>query len=167
MATIILYELSNYNNSRLVPHTFDLDGIDNNAWLEAVGEWLHNLTEISGQLCEEWIVCDYDDIPDGFIGEYDISNDYWNYKQAMEASYLNEEVFAAAAELGIAPDMVEELHQGKYDTDADFAYQMADELDLLPEGHEWPCSYIDWDAAAYDLMMDYGESCGHYFRTSY
>ena len=63
--------------------------------------------------------------------------------------------------------MVEELYQGEHDNDEGFACQMADELGLAPEGYSWPTSYIDWTAAARDLMMDYGESSGHYFRTSY
>jgi len=63
--------------------------------------------------------------------------------------------------------MTAELYKGEHDNDEDFAYQLADDLGLVPEGNNWPTSYIDWGAAARDLMMDYGESGGHYFRTSY
>ena len=63
--------------------------------------------------------------------------------------------------------MTEELYQGEYYSDEDFAYQQADDLGLVPESNDWPISYIDWNAAARDLMMDYGESNGHYFRTCY
>ena len=63
--------------------------------------------------------------------------------------------------------MVEELYQGVHDSDEDFSYQLADDLGLVPEGNDWPTSYIDWNASARDLMMDYRESDGHYFRTSY
>ena len=76
-------------------------------------------------------------------------------------------MFEAAAELDIEPDMTAELYKGEHDNDEDFAYQLADDLGLVPEGNNWPSSYIDWSAAARDLMMDYGESGGHYFRTSY
>ena len=168
MTTITLYELGAYNNSHLIPQTFNLDLIDSQQdWLETVGEWLHALTEQTGQLCEESIVCDYDGIPAGYVGEFDINPEYWVYKQAVEASYLDAEVFEAAAELDIEPDMAEELYQGEHDNDEDFAYQLADDFGLVPESSDWPSSYIDWSAAARDLMMDYGESSGHYFRTSY
>ncbi len=70
-------------------------------------------------------------------------------------------------EQGIHYNMVEELYQGQYDSDEDFAYQLADEMGLIPEGNDWPSSYIDWERAACDLMMDYSKSEGHYFRTSY
>lgn len=168
MANITLYELSNYNNSQLMPRTFDLDGIDTHEeWLVAIHKWMQALTRETNELCEEWIVCDYEDIPASYVGEHDIDPHYWDYKQAVEDSYLDAEVFEAAAELDIEPDMVEELYQGEHDNDKDFAYQMADELGLLPEGYSWPTSCIDWTAAARDLMMDYGESGGRYFRTSY
>lgn len=168
MTTITLYELGAYNNSQLIPQTFSLDLIDSQQdWLETVGEWLHALTEQTGKLCEESIVCDYEGIPAGYVGEYDINPRYWAYKQAVEASYLDAEVFEAAAELDIEPDMAEELYQGEHGSDEDFAYQLADDFGLVPEGSNWPSSYIDWSTAARDLMMDYGESGGHYFRTSY
>jgi hypothetical protein len=54
--------------------------------------------------------------------------------------------------------MVEDLYQGEHNSDEDFAYQLADDMGLVPEGSDWPTSYIDWSAAARDLMMDYGES---------
>ena len=51
MTTITLYELSACNSSHLIPLTFNLDLIDSQQdWLEAVGEWLHALTEQTGQL---------------------------------------------------------------------------------------------------------------------
>ena len=168
MANITLYELSNYNNSKLIPRTFNLDAIDSrDEWQAAIHAWLQALTDQTSELCEEWIVCDYEEIPASYVGEYDIDPHYWDYKQAVEGSYLDADVFKAAAELDIEPDMVEELYQGEHDNDKDFAYQLADELGSVPEGYSWPTSCIDWSAAARDLMMGYGVSGGHYFRTSY
>ena len=37
----------------------------------------------------------------------------------------------------------------------EYAEQLADDLGLIPEAHSWPASYIDWEAAARDLQMDY------------
>ena len=168
MANITLYELSNYNNSQLMPRTFDLDGIDTHEeWLVAIHKWRQALTRETNHLCEEWIVCDYEDIPPGYVGVHDIDPHYWDYKQAVEGSHLDADVFEAAVALDIEPGMVEELYQGEHDTDEGFAYQLADELGSVPEGYSWPTSCIDWSAAARDLMMDYGVSGGHYFRTSY
>lgn len=54
--------------------------------------------------------------------------------------------------------------------DREFAYELADAIDLfgdLPKGgrhtHHLEL-YFDWDKYARDLMFDYFESSGHYFR---
>lgn len=110
---------------------------------------------------------DWEGIPERFISESGIDTEYWEYLDTVASSHLDADVFEAAMELDVPVDMVEELYQGEYDSDEDFAVQMADDLGLLPEGNDWPNSYIDWERAARDLMMDYDESGGHYFRTSY
>jgi len=168
MANITLYELSNYNSGRLIPHTFDLDNTETHEdWLTAVSGWLRHLTGELGGLCEEWIVADTEDVPAQFVGEYAIDPAYWQYREAVESSYLDEAVFMAAAELDIPPNMVEELYQGDYDNDEDFAYSLAEDLGLLQDKVQWPYTCIDWEHAARELMYDYSEYGRHYFRTSY
>jgi antirestriction protein len=168
MANITLYELGNYNNGHLVPHTFDLDDIPTyQDWLAFVSGWLRQLTRELGGLCEEWIVADAEDVPGQYVGQYSIDAAYWQYRETIESSYLDEAVFMAAAELDIPPEMVEELYQGEYDDDEDFAYSLAEDVGLLQEDVQWPYTCIDWGHAARDLMYDYGASGGHYFRTAY
>lgn len=36
-----------------------------------------------------------------------------------------------------------------------YAQELAEDIGALPREHTWPTSYIDWDAAARDLRMDY------------
>jgi antirestriction protein len=168
MASITLYELGNYNGGRLVPHTFDLDEVRTyDDWLTAVSNWLWQLTRELGTLCEEWIVADAEDVPNQFVGEYFVDAAYWQYREAVESSYLDEAVFMAAVKLDIPAEMVEELYQGEYECDRDFAYSLAEDLGLLQEEVQWPYTCVDWDHAARELMYDYGAHDGHYFRTSY
>lgn len=168
MANITLYELGNYNGGQLIPRTFDLDDIPTyQDWLSAVSGWLKQLTRELGGLCEEWIVADAEDVPHQYVGEHSIDEAYWAYRGAIEASYLDEDVFRAAAELDIPPEMVEELYQGEHDNDEDFACSMAEDLGLLQKNVQWPYTCIDWTHAARELMYDYGTSEGHYFRTAY
>ena len=61
-------------------------------------------------------------------------------------------------------DSMEEAYQGQYDSDVDFAQSLAEDLGEIPKDFSWPTSYIDWEWAAKDLMMDYFEIDGHYFR---
>ena len=168
MANITLYELGNYNGGNLVAHTFELDTLSSyEEWLGAVHRWLMQLTEKLGQLCEEWIVADAEGVPGQFVGEYHLDPSYWTYREAVDSSYLDETVFIAAAELDIPTEMVDELYQGEYSNDEDFAYSMAEDLGVLDDGAQWPHSCIDWEHASRELMYDYGSSAGHYFRTAY
>lgn len=57
-----------------------------------------------------------------------------------------------------------EAWQGEHRSDEEFAECFADELGLVNPDVTWPNSYIDWDLAARDLMMDCFEESGHYFR---
>lgn len=58
----------------------------------------------------------------------------------------------------------EDSFVGEYISDEEFAENYADELGYL-ENTEWPYSYIDWERAASDLMMDYWQKNGLYFRS--
>lgn len=58
----------------------------------------------------------------------------------------------------------EEAYQGEYRSDEDFAEEMAEELGLIDNNLSWPHNCIDWECAAKELMYDYSEENGHYFR---
>lgn len=60
-------------------------------------------------------------------------------------------------------DMLE-AYQGKYNNDAEFAEQFALEVGAINDDLHWPFDSVDWKSAASDLMMDYVEVNGHYFR---
>lgn len=59
-----------------------------------------------------------------------------------------------------------EEYQGLWNSDEDFAHDTCDEIYDLGEKGSWhPANYIDWERVAHDLMMDYCEHNGHYFRS--
>lgn len=66
------------------------------------------------------------------------------------------------AEYANAED-AEEAYCGDFQTDELFAQDMAEQLGT-EIGTGWPLYCIDWEYAARDLMMDYFEVDGHYFR---
>jgi len=72
----------------------------------------------------------------------------------------------AYLELGKGDDDLsdfEESYQGKWQSDEDFVQNLLEETDLLP--NNLPAYiYIDWGRTAHDVMMDYSEEGGHYFR---
>lgn len=60
--------------------------------------------------------------------------------------------------------LFDEAYQGKHDNDVAFAQDMADNLGTAEPSQAWPNYCIDWEYAARELMNDYTERGGHYFR---
>ncbi len=58
----------------------------------------------------------------------------------------------------------EESYVGKYPSDIMFAQEMAEETGCIPKDMQWPLYCIDWELAADELMMDYTEQNGYFFR---
>jgi hypothetical protein len=81
------------------------------------------------------------------------------------------DVVRAYLELGITAsddpqdiaNEIEECYQGEHVDDAAFARHIADESGA-EIGTAWPHYCIDWEYAARELMYDYSEQGGHYFR---
>lgn len=113
---------------------------------------------------EEWIVCDSEDIPERFVGEYDLDSDFWEYAEFMQSTHLSAEVVEAGLELGYELDQIEEAYAGHFDSDEEFAQEMAESIGAVNQNASWPYTCIDWEQAARALMYDYREENGHYFR---
>ena len=58
----------------------------------------------------------------------------------------------------------EEAYQGRYSSDEDFVEELLIETGDLPENLP-SYIHIDWEATARDIMMDYEEENGYYFRS--
>ena len=83
-------------------------------------------------------------------------NMYRSIPEDVALEYINETGDDELSDL-------DEAYEGEYDSDKDFAMQMADNLGV-ERLRSWPGNYIDWEMATRDLMMDYTEIQGHYFR---
>ncbi len=84
--------------------------------------------------------------------------------ECFDSSY-DLDIYEAAFDADIQFGDVPEAYQGEYKSDEDFAESFAEELGYMNESKGWPFNCIDWKQAAIDLMMDYSEANGHYFRT--
>ena len=167
--TITFYELSAYNDGRLVPKTFALDDYaDQEEFDEARQAWLAALTQKTGRLCEEWIVADYAGVPREYVGEWDLSADFWTWREAFTASRLPLEVFEAGAALGISPENIAEAYVGTFDTPAEFAQELEAENGTFESKDatvQRLLGYVDWDWVGRDLTSGggYCEEDHHYF----
>lgn len=65
---------------------------------------------------------------------------------------------------GYSLDNMEEVYQGEYSSDEDFTQELLESCGDIPK--DIPAYvYIDWESTARDIMMDYFEIDGHYFRS--
>lgn len=115
----------------------------------------------------EFMFQDWQSIPDEYISESWLSEDFFEYQEAMNDLSDNEkEAYKAYVSLTGKKDIEDfrEAYQGEYDSDEDFAEEVADQLGLIDHNATWPQSCIDWEQAARELMMDYQEQDGFYFR---
>jgi len=78
------------------------------------------------------------------------------------------EAVKAYISLGIESDDgiadFEESYNGEFSSDEEFAQNLAEELDEIDKDAKWPNNCIDWELAARELMYDYSEADGFYFR---
>lgn len=101
---------------------------------------------------------------------YDEENDVTTDSNGDEVpDYIDSEAYKAYAEcVGGEYDTVggfEDSYAGQFDSDETFAENLADELGLIDANASWPNTCIDWERAAREIMFDYYESHGYYFRS--
>lgn len=87
--------------------------------------------------------------------------------ELMEEAGLDDaEACQAYLDATSATDLMdfEEAYSGRYSSDKEFAKNLAEELGLIDKNAHWPNNCIDWEFAVRELMYDYCESNGYYFR---
>jgi antirestriction protein len=155
---------------------FYIDGIPTKGrWidLDQVGAW----EDIQLQLSELFPSSSFDEVlcadVEGLASHFYASNcdsfdlDGWlEFLEEKQTTHLEDEVISAYFDnCGVVSvDTVEEAYQGEYNSDEDFAQQLADDIGLLSGMDESLQCYFDWESWTRDLMFDYFESNGHYFR---
>jgi len=106
----------------------------------------------------------------GVTSSEDVHEKYLSLERIFDyADYFCEcdheaEVVNAAIDCDIQGCDIDEAYQGAYKDNEDFAQETADQLGAVDKNAAWPINCIDWEYAAKELMYDYCESNGHYFR---
>jgi antirestriction protein len=89
-------------------------------------------------------------------------------KEMTEENGLDEEInqtyINLVGEEYAKSEDAEEAYQGEYNSDEDFAQEMAEQLGEIDKDAKWPHSCIDWEFAAKELMYDYMTDNNYYFR---
>jgi len=74
------------------------------------------------------------------------------------------EMLVAACELSIMADSIEDSYRGFSMSDKEFVQDMLYETDSETIFNLPSIINIDWEGTTIDVMMDYSEHNGHYFR---
>ena len=77
-------------------------------------------------------------------------------------NYPGEEVIESAFECDIPLSNIEEAYEGEHPSDEIFVENLLCECGEVPNLPHYV--YVDWERTSKDVMMDYTESNGHYFR---
>lgn len=169
------YDLSNakvyvgtykkYNNGALTGGWLNLsDYSDKEEFFEACRE-LHKDEEDAEYMFQDW-----ENVPEGLIGESWISENFFALRDAVEdLDDTKKEAFFVWMEYECidfnkedAYDLVnlfKDSYVGKYDDEEDFAYQIVEECYDLPE---FAKTYFDYEKFARDLFM-----CDYYFDNGF
>lgn len=106
-------------------------------------------------------ITDFDEVPDKWANDKDV----WEFAEAFAECEQEIEVVDAALECGVNPSDIDESYQGSYKDNEDFAMKTAESLGAIDKNASWPMNCIDWEFAAKELMYDYSEHNGYYFRS--
>ena len=149
-----------YNNGSIAGKWLDLNDYEN---IEDFYKACYELHKDEHD--PEFMFQDWEYIPGSMIGESWLSDEFYDFLEAVNYSHIDYEIFLSAIEHGINWDSVENDYRGEAASDEDFAMEFAEETGFCQPG-QWPYYAIDWQAAARDLMYDYTEIEGHYFYNS-
>jgi len=149
-----------YNNGSIAGAWLDLDDYnDADEFIDAC------YTLHKDEIDPELMFQDFDDIHKNYCRECIDIREVYYYADACNGDI--KDVIDAGLDCEIPLDSIMDAYIGTYDSDSDFAYQMAFDMGVLQEIERVSsklANAIDWHRAARDLMFDNVESNGHYFN---
>ena len=158
-AQIYVSTYAKYNNGSIAGAWIDLEQFsDKDDFLEACAK-LH-----ADEDDPEFMFQDFEGFPDRFYSESGIDDSLFDFlaldddQRRMLAAYIE-----GTGDEGASIEDAEDAFAGEFSSDQDFAWQLAEDVGDIPR--DLP-SYIviDWEATARNIMFDYFEVDGLYFR---
>lgn len=153
MPSIYVGTFNTYNNGSLKGAWLDLsDYADRNAFYEACAE-LH-----ADESDPEYMFQAWEDIPDGFISECSIKDEFWEYMNHPADEDAKAAYMACFDEWD--EDKFEERYHGQFDSWTKMAEELLEstgDLDAIPESLRY---YFDYEAYARDMRLG-GDMCEH------
>jgi antirestriction protein len=160
-AQIYVGTYAKYNAGSIAGAWLNLEDYqDKEAFLKACAE-LHKDEEDP-----ELMFQDFEGFPSNFYSESGIDEELfdWLALDDNEKEILEAYIAITGIQTATIDEAMEDFH-GVYDSDEDFAQQLLEDCGEIPK--DLP-SYvvIDWEATARQIMWDYSEHNGFYFRNA-
>lgn len=159
MSRIHYWELSNYNNGKLVGKWFELDILTKEEHQYEINMWLSDLYDAG----EEVVVGDTEDIDDRFICDGKLLDEYFEFEALMRRTLLSEDVVLAGMACQIPLDDIEEDYAGEFSSHSALATHFAKELGFFDGVDEILEQYFDFERYGADLATGFSEHNDHYF----
>lgn len=106
------------------------------------------------------IQIDYFDLPD-FLSPNNLEEFFEYYPNS---SYDDMDIWEAAYNCDVEFRNIDEAYFGQFNSDEEFAQDLCEQLGDIPRNFPGYI-HIDWESTAKELMYDYCESNGYYFRS--
>ena len=162
---IFVTDYASYNEGSQFKHGHwvELDQFND---VDELNEYLSKHFQDAGINDPEIMITDFEGFPERFYSEsYNshLMGELFEYFELLENCH-EPEAMEAYIEAGHDAENFDEAFAGQFDSDEDFAQDMAEQLGAIDPRASWPQTCIDWEWAARELMYDYFEVNGYYFR---
>ena len=146
-----------YNSGSINGAWVRLDQFSNADEFEAYCLELHK-----DEIDPEFMYQDFENFPDEYYSESEINPDLWEFLALDDDDRAMYEAFKEAGMEGTFSD-AQEAYSGKFNNNVDFVYDLLESCGDIPK--DLPSYiHIDWESTARDIMYDYSEANGYYFR---
>jgi antirestriction protein len=177
---IYVASLSDYNAGYLHGVWIDLGELDDidDLWAKVKAMLAKSVAAKKyGDVAEEWAIHDYEGFGGFRVSEYEsfekvllVANLIANKGNAFSTWLENDESVLADGDYGEIEEKFDEQFCGEFDSEKAFAEHSVEELGWGKMTYEEMetaeiASYLDYDAIARDLFMDYWFSNGYVFRS--
>jgi antirestriction protein len=110
----------------------------------------------------EFMYQDFENFPDEYYSESEINPDLWEFLALDDNDRAMYEAFKETGMEGTFSE-AEDAYSGQFDSDIDFTMELLESCGDIPK--DLPSYiHIDWESTARDIMYDYSEANGYYFR---
>tara|TARA_R110000868_G_scaffold146817_2_gene367821 strand:+ start:2001 stop:2531 length:531 start_codon:yes stop_codon:yes gene_type:complete len=126
-------------------------------------EFLEYCAELhKDEIDPEFMFQDFENFPDEYYSESEINPELWEFLALDDDDRAMYEAFKETGMEGTFSD-AQEAYSGQFNNDVDFVYDLLESCGDIPK--DLPSYiHIDWESTARDIMYDYSEANGYYFR---